>query len=408
MNNFDSPFDELVERGLVEKTNNENGIRALLDNPPAVIYAGFDPTATSLHIGSLTIVRTMSILQKLGHKIIFLVGGGTGLIGDPTGKQETRKKMEPAVVRENAEHIIAQMERLDLLHFSGENPALLVNNYDWLSKFSFLEDFGVEIGPLFSVNYMMSMTTFSKRFKENENISLSEFVYPVLQAWDFLVLYEKYGCRIQVGGKDQWANILLGADLVRRKHGDEKVFALTQPLLETKGGKKMGKTEKGAVWLDPEKTSPFDMYQYIEKTPDELLDRMFKIYTDLSIEEIKGISKLSPRDQQKRLAFEFTAMIHGKSEAQKAERDAARLYGKEIGETESIPIFPISSEGVILEEILVESKILPSKSEVRRKTKQRGISIDGKKVLDSTQLISSACTIKVGKKAFLKVVLRGE
>ncbi len=397
-------FNALRERGFIEETNGEDGVKKLLAHPPVTVYAGFDPSADSLHIGSLIIVRALRILQQHGHKVIFLLGGATGLVGDPTGKTTARKRLTPEEVRSNAQQIRAQMEKLGLLKFSGENAALMVNNYDWLSKFSLLEDFMVEIARHFSVNEMVKRTTFAKRLEAEENLSLLEFLYPILQAWDFLYLFDKYNCCLQVGGKDQWSNILEGVKLIKRLR-KKPAFTIVQPLLETSQGQKMGKTEEGPLWLDPKKTSPFRLFQEIVGTPDELVFKMFKMFTDLPFDEISKLhDDLSPRELQERLAYEMTVALHGKDEADKAQRDAGRLFREGKGDTESIPIVTVP-KGTLLDEVLVGANIIKpnTKSEIRRRCKGGAIQIGGEKISGPKTPITESCRIKAGKKLFLQV-----
>lgn len=403
MNNI---LDTLEQRKLVEQISDRSALQKRLNKKsPIVIYAGVDPTASSLHIGNLLIFRALKILQGQGHKIVVLVGGGTGLVGDPTDKKTARPKMNKKDIQVNANKLKKQIQNLKLLNFNGRNPAILVNNYDWLSKYSFLEDFVANIAPLFSINQLIKLKTFAKRIKDKKNLSLLEFMYPVLQAWDFLSLFEKYDCQLQLGGNDQWTNIIEGVELVKRKHG-KQVFALTQPLLVGNDGKKMGKSTSGQLWLDKKMTSSFELYQAIEKTPDELVEQMLKQFTDLSIKEIKTIMKLSPRERQQRLAFEMVAILHGINEANKARQDAMRLFGKATGSLKTIPTFTVSKKGMMLDEILTKAGILPSKSEVRRRAVSGGIYIDDKKVIDSKFVVKQTGIIKAGKKDFLKVVIK--
>jgi len=380
-------FDELKIRGFIEQTNDEIGVKKLLSKP-TVIYAGVDPSAPSLHIGSFTLLKALSILQKHGHKIIFLIGGATGLIGDPTDKTKARKRLLIDQVKTNTQKIKVQVEKLELLNFDKKNPAIIVNNFDWLSKFTFIEDFMMEIAPSFSVNSMVKFKTFAKRLKEEENLSLFEFIYPLMQAWDYLYFFQKYNCRLQIGGNDQWTNILEGVNLIRKKENQE-VYVIGIPLLVGDSGKKMGKTEKGAIWLDKNMTSPFRLYQEIEKTSDKLVEPMFKRLTDLSLDEIAKIMKSNPRDRQKKLAFEIVKTLHGQDQAQKARNK------------ESIPMY--TGFATATEDILVDSGVLPSKSEVRRRCEGGAVKFDNKKILDPKQTILKSGILQAGKKDFLRV-----
>lgn len=394
-------FEELKSRGFIQQTNNDEKIKKLLEKS-TTIYAGFDPSAPSLHIGSLTLLKAISLFQKYGHKVIFLVGGATGLVGDPTGKEKSRKRLAENQVRENAKKIKEQVENMGILKFSGKNPAIFVNNYDWQSKFKFIDDFLTKIAPGFSINYLIKLETFAKRIKEQQNLSLMEFMYPVLQAWDFLHLYKKYGCSLQIGGNDQWANILEGVTLIRRNENKE-VFAIAIPLLTTADGKKMGKTESGTIWLEGSMTPPFQLFQELGKTPDDLVEKMFKLLTDLDLGEIKKIMRSNPRDRQKRLAFEIAKVIHGEDEAKKAQKDSIYLYIKRNpGRAVSIPTLKLQEKGLALIEILAKgSKI--SKSEIRRRCESGAVSISDKKISDPQIIIKTPCTIKFGKNDFLRV-----
>jgi len=397
-------FDFLRDRGFVHQTSNEEGVRGLLDQSEATLYCGFDPSADSLHLGHMLVLMAMHHLQKAGHRVIYLVGGATGLVGDPSGKSDARKRLTPEVVADNAKKVRAQVEGLGLLRFSGKNAALMLNNYDWLGKFLFLDDFMMEVAPAFSVNEMVKMETFARRLAGEKHLSLLEFLYTTMQSWDFLHLFEQYECRLQVGGQDQWGNILQGIDLVRRRHR-RKVFALTFPLLEDpQTGVKMGKTERGPVWLDPQKTSPFEFFQYLQGVPDKLVPQMLRLFTFLPLIEIEKIVE-DPRAAQTRLALEVTKIIHGEESAQKAMQDARRLFGKEEGPAKTLPTFTLTSEGLLLEEVLTLSGSLPSKSEVWRRCSGGAVRIDEIKVEDPKTLINVGCIIRYGKGRFLKVEL---
>jgi len=402
-------LDILTERDFIDNTSDDKSNCSLkkLLGKPTTIYAGFDGTAGSLHLGHLTILRTLTLLQRAGHKVIVLMGGGTSLVGDPTDKMAMRKLLAPKAVQSNIKKIKAQVQKLGLLNFSGKNPALILNNSSWLSRASFLNDFVVKIAPLFSVNTLVKMKTFAERLGTEKNLSLLEFIYPILQAWDFLHLFEKYNCRIQVGGSDQWANILEGVDLIRRKHGAE-VFAITNPLLVTGDGKKMGKTEAGPIWLDSKLTSPFVLYQELEKTPDELVSPMFKRFTDLTMSEIgKIMSSRDPRQRQQRLAFEIVRLLHGTKAAKLAEQDAKNIFKGVSSKTTGVLKFKITKRGMALDEILLRAKILPSKSEVKRRAEAGGIRVNNQKISDSKIIIKKSCLIRAGKKEFVKVEVRG-
>jgi tyrosyl-tRNA synthetase len=402
-------LDILTERDFIDNTSDVKGNRSLkkLLGKPTTIYAGFDATAKSLHLGHLTILRTLSLLQKSDHKVIVLMGGGTSLVGDPTDRMAMRKVLTLKEVQTNSKQIKAQIQKSGLLKFTGKNAALILNNYSWLSKAGFVKDFVIKIAPLFSVNTLVKMKTFAERLGTEKNLSLLEFIYPILQAWDFLHLFEKHNCRIQVGGSDQWANIIGGVDLIRRKHNAE-VFAITNPLLVTSDGKKMGKTDAGPIWLDSKLTSPFVLYQEIEKTPDELVGVMFKRFTDLSLPEIgKIMSGRDPRQRQQKLAYEIVKLLHGAGSAKLAMLDATKIFQQASGKTTGIPKFVITGLGMALDEILLRAKILPSKNEVKRRAESGGIRIDDQKIDNPKVIIKKNCLIRAGKKEFVKVEVRG-
>ncbi len=397
-------FDTLKIRGFISQASDEGELSRLLANPGATSYIGFDPSTNSLHLGHFLPIMAMHYLQKAGHRVIFVLGGGTGRLGDPTGKRKMRPLLSIDQIAANERNIQTQVEGMGLLNFHGENAALMVNNDDWLSKFCFLDDFLMNVAKFFSVNEMIKMRTFADRLAKEENLSLMEFCYPVLQAWDYLTLFENYDCRLQMGGQDQWANILQGVNLIQRIHG-ETVYALTLPLLTTPNGQKMGKTEKGPLWLDPKKTAPFEFYQYLVNIPDENVPQALKLLTFLSLDEIDKTISENPKYAQKRLAYEVTKIVHGEERAKKAQADAERLFGTRMGAPESIPVFHIT-ESLSLNEILTFSGVLPSKSEVERRCVQGGIRINNKKVTDYKSLVKGDCIIRYGKNSFLKIQLK--
>ncbi len=383
-------FEILKQRGYVYDTSDEVGLKLALEQPVAM-YIGFDPSAQSLHLGHLLLLMAMHYFQEYGHKVIFLIGGGTGLVGDPSGKSTQRNLVTREFIEENAVVLKKQVEDLGLLRFSGENAATMVNNVEWLGEFKFLDDFLIKIARYFSVNELVSMRTFSDRLSENRPLSLLEFCYPALQAWDYLELYKRHKCKLQAGGQDQWANILAGVDLIRKSEDGANVFALTFPLLTTADGVKMGKTEKGPVWLDVNRTSAFDFYQYIVKTPDDMVPTLFKLFTFLPLEEIDLIIK-SPKEAQKRLAYEVTKLIHG---------DAA---AKEAQNAENIPEAKLKDSGLNIVEVLVSSGCLPSNSEAKRRIQQGGVYVGEEKVENVDFLIKSECIVKYGKGKLLKII----
>jgi len=405
-------LDLLIERGYIDSTTsggeeklgvtNLEKIRDLLDGG-TTIYQGFDPSGSSLHLGHLLGIMALHHLQEAGNKIVFLLGGATGRVGDPTDKNSTRKLLTTKVVENNAKSMKKQVEDMGLLSFE-EEKALMLNNEEWIAPEPFLDYYLVEIARNFSVNDLVKMDTFKKRLDNKKHLSLMEFLYPTLQAWDFLHLYKKYNCRIQVGGSDQWGNILQGVNLIKAHEGQKTdVQAITFPLLLTSNGEKMGKTEKGPLWLDPNKTSPFEFYQYIEKTTDDMVGQLFKLYTFLELDEINKIMGGNPRDAQKRLAFEVTKLVHGEKEARKAQKDSEGLYSKDpIHDAKSIPEITVKN-GSLLEDTLITSESLSSKSEVRRRCEGGAIKINGAKIEDPKTPIADDCTIQYGKSKFLKV-----
>lgn len=397
-------FDTLKRRGFISQISDEEAVSKLLANPVATIYIGFDPSTSSLHLGHLLPLMAMHHLQQAGHRVIFVLGGGTGRLGDPTGKRKTRPVLNPDQITANGNQIKTQVEKMGLLNFQGENAALMVNNDEWLSGFRFLEDFLMKIAKSFSINEMIKMRTFAERLAIEENLSLMEFCYPVLQAWDYLTLFENYNCRLQMGGQDQWANILQGINLIQHIHG-ERVHALTLPLLTTPNGMKMGKTEKGPLWLDPKKTTPFDFYQYLVNIPDENVPQALKLLTFLPLDEIDGILSGDPRDAQRHLAYEVTKIAHGEEKANKTKSDAERLFGTGEGATESVPTFQITG-GLPIDEILTRSGALSSKSEVERRCTQGGVRINNEKITDPKTYIKDECIIRYGKNSFLKINLK--
>ncbi|MEA2020543.1 MAG: tyrosine--tRNA ligase [Patescibacteria group bacterium] len=394
-------LQKLKKRGYISQTSNDEGVASLLAKERATIYQGFDPSADSFTLGHLMPLMMLHHLQEAGHKIIFLIGGGTGKIGDPADKAFSRKLLDPETVAENAESLKKQVENIGLISFDSENKALMLDNNKWLSKFRFLDDFLLKVARHFSVNEMVKMETFSRRLESESHLSLLEFCYPVLQGWDFLYLFENHNCKIQVGGNDQWANILAGVDLIRRKHGED-AFAITHPLITTPSGEKMGKTAEGTIWLDPEKTNPFDFYQYLQGVPDEIVPIMLKTLTFLPLEKIEDLLR-DPREAQKKLAFEVTKLVHGEDTAKKVARDTKKIFGEEEGKIEAVPTFKLPKEGLELDELLKQSSALPSKSESKRRVQQNAVEIDGKNITDPKTLIAKPCLIRYGKNSFLKI-----
>lgn len=408
-------YETLKERGLVAQTTDEEKIRDLLDNRKTVFYIGFDPTADSLHVGHFIPIMVAAHLQRAGHTPIMLFGGGTGMVGDPTGKTDMRRMMTKEEISHNIECFRSQMSRL--IDFS-EGKAIMANNADWLSHLNYI-DFLRDIGVCFSVNRMLAAECYKQRLERG--LSFFEMNYMVMQSYDFLELFRRYGCRLQLGGDDQWSNILGGVELIRRKENAE-AFGLTVSLLTNSEGKKMGKTEKGAVWLDPKKTSPFDFYQYWRNVDDADVVKCLKILTFVPMGQIREISSLEGQqlnDAKELLAYEVTRQIHGEEEAGKA-RDAARAIFGRGADTGDMPSTKLSAAeigagGMGILDLLVKTGLAPSKAEARRLVAQGGIAVDGRKIRQPSETIGlkdfekedgAYLVVKKGKKVYHKAVLR--
>jgi tyrosyl-tRNA synthetase len=345
-------IDILKERGFIDQTTHEKALDQYLEAGQVTCYIGFDPTASSLHVGSLVPIMSLAHMQKHGHRPIALIGGGTGLVGDPSGKTEMRKLLTPEMVDENAMGIKKQLSRF--INFSDDN-ALMLNNADWLTKLKyipFLRDFGRH----FSVNRMIKAESYKMRLESEEGLNFIEFNYMLLQAYDFLELYDHYGCRLQMGGSDQWGNIVAGVELIRRVR-QETVFGITFPLITTSSGAKMGKTAEGAVWLDPARTLPYNYYQYWINTDDRDVARFMALFTFLPMEEIKELEKLSGADLNSAkvvLAFETTQIAHGKEEAINAYNDAKSQFGTRVVPKDILPSSSIHQDGGVLPALEIE------------------------------------------------------
>ena len=404
-------YEELQERGLIDQTTNEEEIRKLVNNGEAVFYIGFDPTADSLHVGHFMALCLMKRLQMAGNKPIALIGGGTAMIGDPSGKTDMRKMMTKETIEHNCECFKKQMSRF--IEF-GEDKAIMVNNADWLLDLNYVELLR-EVGAHFSVNRMLAAECYKQRMERG--LSFLEFNYMIMQSYDFYTLFKKYGCNLQFGGDDQWSNMLGGTELIRRKLGKDS-HAMTIKLLLNSEGKKMGKTEKGAVWLDPEKTSPYEFYQYWRNVDDGDVIKCLKMLTFLPLEQIYELEKLEGSQLNKAkeiLAYEVTKLIHGQEEADKAQAAAKSIFS--AGGSENMPETKLEDSDFTDGEItvldaMVKAKLAASKSEARRLVVQGGVSVDDLKVTDPTQTISKATleengfvVIKKGKKAFNKITL---
>ncbi len=405
-------YEELQARGLIAQCTNEEKVRDLLDNHQTTFYIGFDATADSLHVGHFMQLVIMSRLQKAGHKPIALIGGGTTMIGDPTGKTDMRKMLTREEIDHNAECFRKQMRRM--VDF-GEGKAMMVNNADWILKFNYM-DFLREVGVHFSVNRMLTAECFKTRLEKG--LSFIEFNYMLLQSYDFLHLYRTQGCHLELGGDDQWSNIINGADLIRRVDGKDDAYGLTFQLLTTSEGKKMGKTEKGAVWLDPEKTTPYEFFQYWRNINDADVIRVMKMLTFMTLEEIAEYENLKDAEINKakeRLAYEITAMVHGKEEADKA-LEAARSVFAGGASSANMPTTALTAddltEGKIAAlDLLVKTGLASSKSEARRTIQQGGLTVNNEKVtdvyaaFDASAFEGDGMIIKKGKKKFHKVTL---
>ena len=402
-------YDELVARGLIAQVTDEEEIKELINNGKATFYIGFDPTADSLHVGHFMALCLMKRLQMAGNKPIALIGGGTAMIGDPSGRTDMRQMMTKETIQHNCDCFKKQMSRF--IDFS-EGKALMVNNADWLLDLNYIEVLR-EVGAHFSVNRMLTAECYKQRMEKG--LSFLEFNYMIMQSYDFYALFQKYGCNLQFGGDDQWSNMLGGTELIRRKLG-KNACAMTINLLLNSEGKKMGKTQSGAVWLDPNKTSPFDFYQYWRNVSDADVLKCIRMLTFLPLEEVDAMDQWegSQLNQAKEiLAFELTKMVHGEEEAKKAQEGARALFSS--GNAADMPEAVIAEEDYVdgaidILNLLVKSGLTVSKSEARRAVQQGGVSVDGEKVTDIAQIFtkekiqSDHIVIKKGKKNFRKIV----
>ena len=405
-------YEELVARGLIAQVTNEEEIKKMVNEGKAVFYIGFDPTADSLHVGHFMALCLMKRLQMAGNKPIALIGGGTGMVGDPSGRTDMRKMMTPEMIEHNCECFKKQMSRF--IDFS-DGKALMVNNAEWLLGLNYIE-FLREVGPHFSVNNMLRAECYKQRMEKG--LSFLEFNYMIMQSYDFYELYLRYGCNMQFGGDDQWSNMLGGTELIRRKLGKD-AHAMTITLLLNSEGKKMGKTQSGAVWLDPDKTSPYDFYQYWRNVGDADVHKCLRMLTFLPLEQIDEMDKWegSQLNRAKEiLAFELTKLVHGEEEAKKAEEGAKALFAGG-GASANIPSFSLEesdfTDGAIdILTILNKCGLASSRSEARRNVEQGGVSVDGEPVKDikasfaKEQFAGEGLLVKRGKKNFMKVVLK--
>ena len=402
-------YDELVARGLIAQVTDEAEIKELINEGKAVFYIGFDPTADSLHVGHFMALCLMKRLQMAGNKPIVLIGGGTGHIGDPSGRTDMRSMMTTETIRHNCECFKHQMERF--IEF-GEDKAIMVNNEDWLLKLNYV-DLLREVGACFSVNRMLTAECYKQRMEKG--LSFLEFNYMIMQSYDFYYLFQHYGCNMQFGGDDQWSNMLGGTELIRRKLGKD-AYAMTINLLLNSEGKKMGKTANGAVWLDPNKTAPYDFYQYWRNVGDKDVLKCIRMLTFIPLEEVDKMDAWEGaqlNEAKDILAYELTKLIHGEEEAEKARAASKALFSS--GDSALTPTVAVTEDmlrdgAIDVNGLLVLGKMVPSRSEGRRAIEQGGVSLDGEKVTDVKALVTreqlkEGVLVKRGKKSFSKFVL---
>ena len=405
-------YDELVARGLIAQVTDEEEIKDLINNGKATFYIGFDPTADSLHVGHFMALCLMKRLQMAGNKPIALIGGGTAMIGDPSGRTDMRQMMTPETIQHNCDCFKKQMSRF--IDFS-EGKALMVNNADWLMDLNYI-DVLREVGAHFSVNRMLTAECYKQRMEKG--LSFLEFNYMIMQSYDFYTLFQKYGCNMEFGGHDQWSNMLGGTELIRRKLGKD-AYAMTINLLLNSEGKKMGKTQSGAVWLDPEKTSPFDFFQYWRNVADSDVLKCIRMLTFLPLEEIDAMESWegAQLNQAKEiLAFELTKLVHGEEEANKA-REASHALFAGGGDSAHMPTVELSSADFAdgdmdILSLLVKTELAPSRSDARRAVEQGGVSVADEKVTDiktaynADSFGADGLVVKRGKKKFVKVIVK--
>ena len=405
-------WEELKARGLIAQVTDEDEIKEMVNNGKATFYIGFDPTADSLHVGHFMALCLMKRLQMAGNRPIALLGGGTGMIGDPSGRTDMRQMLTKETIQHNIDCFKQQMSRF--IDFS-DGKALMVNNADWLMNLNYVELLR-EVGAHFSVNRMLTAECYKQRMERG--LSFLEFNYMIMQSYDFYMLYQKYGCNMQFGGDDQWSNMLGGTELIRRKLGKD-AYAMTITLLLNSEGKKMGKTQSGAVWLDPNKTSPFDFYQYWRNVDDADVIKCMRLLTFLPLEEIDEMAKWEGSELNKAkeiLAYQLTELVHGEEEAKKAQEGARALFSG--ADTSHMPTTEISEEDfdeegkIDLITLLVKTELVPSRSEGRRAIQQGGVSIDGEKITDIYHTVEKdafageGIVLKRGKKKFKKICVK--
>ena len=405
-------YDELVARGLIAQVTNEDEIREMVNNGKAVFYIGFDPTADSLHVGHFMALCLMKRLQMAGNKPIALIGGGTAMIGDPSGRTDMRQMMTKETIQHNCDCFKRQMSKF--IDFS-DGKAIMVNNADWLLPLNYIEMLR-DVGAHFSVNRMLTAECYKKRMEKG--LSFLEFNYMIMQSYDFYMLYQKYGCNMQFGGDDQWSNMLGGTELIRRKLGKD-AHAMTITLLLNSEGNKMGKTAKGAVWLDPEKTSPYEFYQYWRNVSDADVLKCLRMLTFLPLEQIDEMDKWEGsqlNEAKEILAYELTKLVHSEEEAKKAQESARALFGAGAGDGSDAPVAELSEEDfkdgqVDILTIVHKAGLAASRSEARRNVQQGGVTVDGEKVTDiaaayTKEQLQTGLLVKRGKKNFKKVIVK--
>lgn len=406
---MENAFEVLKERGFIEQMTHPEEIEQLFKNEKITFYIGFDPTADSLHVGHFLTVMAMSHMQRCGHRPICLMGGGTGMVGDPTGKTDMRRMMTVDEIDHNVNCFKKQLSRF--IDFS-DDKAIIVNNGDWLRNLNYIE-FLREIGSVFSVNKMLTAECFKTRMEKG--LSFLEFNYMIMQSYDFLELNKRYGCVMQLGGNDQWSNILGGVDLIRRKE-NKPAYGMTFQLLTNSEGKKMGKTEKGAVWLDPEKTSPYEFYQYWRNVGDKDVEKCLRLLTFLPMDEVRRLGALEGSEINKAkevLAYELTKIVHGEEEAKKADVAAKALFmgGSDGGSIPTTEVALADLENMDILSALVTTKLTPSRSEARRAVQQGGVKVNDEKISDVDFKITedlfkdSIVTLQRGKKSFHRLKL---
>ena len=403
---MENVFDILDKRGYIEQLTHPEEIKELLGKKSISFYIGIDPTADSLHVGHFVSLMVASHMQKCGHRPIILVGGGTATIGDPSGKTDMRKMLSREEINHNVACIKKQVEKF--VSFEGENAAIIVDNADWLLDLKFVE-FVREIGSLFSVNKMLAAECYKQRLETG--LTFFEMSYMLMQSYDFLHLYNEYGCKLEIGGNDQWSNILGGVDLIRRIGKDDS-YGLTFKLLTTKEGKKMGKTEKGALWLDAKKTSPYEFYQYWRNIEDSSVETVLKMLTYLPVEKISELASLKDEkinEAKKVAAFEITKLIHGEDEAKKAEEASNALFSGQ-GSLDNMPTTKLEDRNISILDAIILCNMAPSKGQARTLINQGGISLNDEKVTDTNYTLSDSdfkdgyAILKKGKKVFNKLV----